>query len=98
AGIVLPDADPKEIAEGLFLGAFINNGQTCACLKRLYVHDSLYDAVCESLVAYAAHIPVGDGLSEQSILGPVQNRMQLDIVASYVEDARAKGGRVLIGG
>ncbi|TGQ89141.1 aldehyde dehydrogenase family protein [Mesorhizobium sp. M8A.F.Ca.ET.208.01.1.1] len=98
AGIVLPDADPKEIAEGLFWGAFINNGQTCACLKRLYVHDSLYDAVCESLVAYAAHIPVGDGLSEQSILGPVQNRMQLDIVASYVEDARAKGGRVLIGG
>ena len=98
AGIVLPDADPKEIAEGLFWGAFINNGQTCACLKRLYVHDSLYDAVCESLVAYAANIPVGDGLSEQSILGPVQNRMQLDIVASYVEDARAKGGRVLIGG
>lgn len=98
AGIVLPDADPQEIAEGLFWGAFINNGQTCACLKRLYVHDSLYDAVCESLVAYAANVPVGDGLSEQSLLGPVQNRMQLDVVASYVEDARAKGGRVLIGG
>lgn len=98
AGIVLPDADPQEIAEGLFWGAFINNGQTCACLKRLYVHDSLYDAVCESLVAYAAKVPVGDGLSEQSILGPVQNRMQLDIVASYVDDARAKGGRVLTGG
>lgn len=98
AGIVLPDADPKEIAEGLFWGAFINNGQTCACLKRLYVHDSIYDAVCEQLAVYAAGIVVGDGLSEQSILGPVQNRMQFDIVSSYVEDARAKGGRVLTGG
>ena len=39
AGIVLPDADPKAIAEGLFWGAFINTGQTCAALKRLYVHD-----------------------------------------------------------
>ena len=40
AGIVLPDVDPKEIAEGLFWGAFINGGQACAALKRLYVHDA----------------------------------------------------------
>ena len=39
AGIVLPDADPAKIAEGLFWGAFINNGQTCAAMKRLYVHE-----------------------------------------------------------
>ena len=45
AGIVLPDADPKAIAEGLFWGAFINTGQTCAALKRLYVHDDIYDDV-----------------------------------------------------
>ena len=48
AGIVLPDADPKQIAQGLFWGAFINNGQTCAALKRLYVHDSIFDEVCRS--------------------------------------------------
>lgn len=98
AGIVLPDADPQEIAEGLFWGAFINNGQTCAALKRLYVHDSIYDAVCEALAAYAANVKVGDGLAEDSVLGPVQNRMQFDIVTQCVEDARAKGGRVLTGG
>ena len=56
AGIVLDDADPKVIAEGLFWGAFINTGQTCAALKRLYVPDSLYDAVCEELVAVALPI------------------------------------------
>lgn len=98
AGIVLPDADPKEIAEGLFWGAFINSGQTCACLKRLYVHDSLYEAVCAELAAYAGTVTVGDGLAETSLLGPVQNRAQFDIVASYVEEARAKGGRILVGG
>jgi acyl-CoA reductase-like NAD-dependent aldehyde dehydrogenase len=49
AGIVLPDADPKAIAPGLFWGAFINGGQTCAALKRLYVHESIYERVCEEL-------------------------------------------------
>lgn len=98
AGIVLPDADPKAIAEGLFWGAFINNGQTCAALKRLYVHDSLYDGVCDALVAYAANIKTGDGMAEDSMLGPLQNRMQFDIVSSFVRDAVAKGARVLTGG
>lgn len=98
AGIVLPNVDAKAIAEGLFWGAFINGGQTCAALKRLYVHDSVYDDVCRELTAYARNVPMGDGLADGSILGPLQNRMQYDIVSSYVEDAKAKGGRVLIGG
>ena len=97
AGIVLPDADPAAIAEGLFWGAFINNGQTCAALKRLYVHDRIHDAVCDALVAYAEKIPVGDGLDEASILGPVQNRMQHGKVSALVA-AAADRGRVLLGG
>ncbi|HRO10892.1 aldehyde dehydrogenase family protein [Amaricoccus sp.] len=97
AGIVLPDADPAKIAEGLFWGAFINNGQTCAAMKRLYVHESIHDAVCEALAAYARAIPVGDGLDEASALGPVQNRMQFDKVARLVADA-AERGKVLVGG
>ncbi|MGL4311036.1 MAG: aldehyde dehydrogenase family protein, partial [Paracoccaceae bacterium] len=97
AGIVLPDADPAAIAEGLFWGAFINNGQTCAAMKRLYVHDSIHDAVCEALVAYAAKIPVGNGSEEGSVLGPIQNRMQFDKVSRLVADA-AKRGEVLMGG
>ncbi|WP_137130903.1 aldehyde dehydrogenase family protein [Rhizobium sp. FY34] len=98
AGIVLPDADPKAIAEGLFWGAFINSGQTCACLKRLYVHDSIYDAVCEALAAYAGQIKLGDGLADDSVLGPLQNAQQFAIVSDYVNDAIEKGGRVLTGG
>ncbi|ASY57609.1 MULTISPECIES: aldehyde dehydrogenase family protein [Sinorhizobium] len=97
AGIVLPDADPEEIAEGLFWGAFINNGQTCAAMKRLYVHESVHDAVCDALVAFARNIAVGDGMDETSILGPIQNRMQFDKVAALVADAKTRG-RVLLGG
>ena len=97
AGIVLPDADPKAIAEGLFWGAFINNGQTCAAMKRLYVHDSIHDEVCKELVAYAAQIPVGHGLEEGSVLGPLQNRLQFEKVAGLVEDAKTRG-QVLLGG
>ncbi len=98
AGIVLPDADPGRIAEGLFWGAFINNGQTCAALKRLYVHDSLYDQVCQALTDYASKITVGDGLDEKSVLGPVQNAMQFNKLRELVDDAKAKGGRILLGG
>jgi acyl-CoA reductase-like NAD-dependent aldehyde dehydrogenase len=98
AGIVLPDVDPKQIAEGLFWGAFINNGQACAALKRLYVHDNIYADVCDSLAAYAGNIPVGDGLDEKNMLGPVQNRMQYDKVGRLVEVAKSAGGRVLLGG
>ena len=98
AGIVLADADPKAIAEGLFWGAFINSGQTCACLKRLYVHDSIYEDVCRELAAFTKNITIGDGLSETSILGPVQNARQLETVVKLVEDARQKGGRILTGG
>lgn len=97
AGIVLADADPQKIAEGLFWGAFLNNGQTCAAMKRLYVHESIHDAVCDALVAYAKNIPVGNGLDEASMLGPVQNRMQFDKVARLVADAKGRG-KVLLGG
>lgn len=97
AGIVLPDCDPRAIAEGLFWGAFINNGQTCAAMKRLYVHDSIHDAVCDELAAFARNIPMGNGLDETSVLGPVANRMQFDKVSRLVADA-AQSGRIILGG
>lgn len=97
AAIVLPDADPQAIAEGLFWGAFINNGQTCAAMKRLYVHESIHDAVCDALGAFASKITMGNGMDEASMLGPVQNRLQFDKVARLVADAKTRG-RVIVGG
>ncbi|GAA2043572.1 aldehyde dehydrogenase family protein [Agromyces tropicus] len=98
AGIVLPDVDPRAIADGVFWGAFINTGQTCAALKRLYVHEDVYDDVCEALVDVARAMPMGVGLDEANVLGPLQNRRQFDIVDRLVESAKADGARVLLGG
>jgi acyl-CoA reductase-like NAD-dependent aldehyde dehydrogenase len=98
AGIVLPDVDPRAIAEGLFWGAFINTGQTCAALKRLYVHADVYDEVCQALVEVARAMPMGRGLDEDNVLGPLQNRAQYEIVARLVDAARDAGARILLGG
>jgi acyl-CoA reductase-like NAD-dependent aldehyde dehydrogenase len=98
AGIVLPDVDPKTIAPKLFGACFHNNGQTCACLKRLYVHESIYEEVCAELASIARQTIVGDGLEKDTKLGPVQNKEQLEIVKELAEDARAHGARFLSGG
>lgn len=98
AGIVLPDVDPEAIAEGLFWGAFINTGQTCAALKRLYVHTDVYDEVCAALVEVGRQMPMGPGLEEQNVLGPLQNKAQYDIVAGLVDAAVGAGAKVLLGG
>lgn len=98
AGIVLPDVDPKAIAPQLFGVGFHNNGQTCACLKRLYVHDSLYEPLVAELARIAKVTVVGDGLRPETQLGPVQNKAQRDFVHELVEDARAQGARILSGG
>jgi len=98
AGIVLPDVDPKAVAGKLFGVAFHNNGQTCACLKRLYVHESVYEALCAELARLARAVAVGDGMQPENLLGPVQNPQQRAYVDELVADARARGVRILAGG
>ncbi len=98
AAIVLPDADPKAMAMGMFWGAFINMGQTCAAAKRLYVHESLYDAVVAELKALATAMPMGNGMDDGIVMGPIQNRMQFDKVVSLVDQARAGGATIVCGG
>jgi len=97
-GIVLPGADVSALAEKLFWGAFINTGQTCAALKRLYVHESLYDEVVDTLAAIAAEMPMGPGTDEGSALGSLTTDQQFGIVSSLVDDARERGARIVTGG
>lgn len=98
AAIVLPDADLETIVPKIFATAFINNGQTCAALKRLYVHEDIHDALCEALTGMANSMTTGDGMDENSDFGPLQNEEQFNIVKNLVEDAKANGGNVLCGG
>ena len=98
AGIVLPDVNVKEVAPKLFGVCFHNNGQTCAALKRLYVHESQYEELGQAMAELAKKVKVGDGMEEGTELGPVQNLAQLEIVQDLAESARADGGRFLAGG
>lgn len=99
AGIILPDAkNLDEIALGVFQGAFLNMGQTCAALKRLYVHSSQYDEVCKKLTDIAKSQKVGNGMQDDVTFGPLTNQAQLDFISELVEDARKNGAKILCGG
>jgi len=97
AGIVLDDVNPKEAAPKLFQSAFQNNGQVCIAMKRLYVHESIYDEMCTELAKIADQAIVGDGLMQGTQLGPLQNRMQYEKVKELLDDAKLHG-KVIAGG
>lgn len=98
AAIILPDIDVKENASAIFEAAFINNGQTCAALKRLYVHEDIYEEMCEELTTIANTVTVANGMEEGAQLGPIQNRAQFELVRELVDDAKGSGARILTGG
>ena len=98
AGILLPGSNVAPLLDKLFWGCFLNAGQTCAALKRLYVHEDQYQAVCEQLAAYVSKIPVGDGADPKNLIGPLTNAMQRDKVAHLVESAQRQGAKILAGG
>jgi acyl-CoA reductase-like NAD-dependent aldehyde dehydrogenase len=94
AGIVLDDAKPAEVAQGIFNGAFMNCGQVCIALKRLYVHESIYDEMCEELIKLADAAVVDDGLAQGAQIGPLQNKAQYEKVAALIDEARSNGATV----
>jgi acyl-CoA reductase-like NAD-dependent aldehyde dehydrogenase len=98
AAIVLEDADPKEVAPKIFDAATILSGQGCIAIKRLYVHDSIYDIVCDELGRLARATVVGDGLEPGTQMGPIQNQAQFEKVKGFLEDARQNGTIVAGGG
>lgn len=95
AAVVLPGTDVGAIAEELFWGAFLNMGQTCACIKRLYVHDEVYDAMVSALSDLARQMPIGDGMNESNLIGPLQNEMQFNKVKDLIADAKQQDCKVM---
>lgn len=98
AAIVLPDVDPKAVAQQLFWAAFQNSGQLCVAAKRIYVHADVYDAIAHEMVEYARQVKVGDGAQQGVDMGPVQNRMQFEKVKGLIAETKADGSTFLIGG
>ena len=96
--IVLPDVDVARTAKRLFWGAFENCGQVCSAIKRVYVPESLYESMVAHLAEMARGVKVGNGLDEDSQLGPINNQPQFERVQELVEDARHSGARMVTGG
>ena len=97
AAIVLGDVDPKEAAPKIFGAAFQNSGQVCIAVKRAYVHESIYDAMCDELAKLADAAVMGDGLQQGVTIGPLQNKSQFEKVLGLIEDAKTQG-KVIAGG
>ncbi len=98
AAIVLDDVDPRAIAPKLFFASFVNSGQVCMAIKRIYAHERVYAALCEALAAEARKAKVGNGLEPDTQLGPIQNREQYDRLVGILDDTKRSGARILAGG
>jgi acyl-CoA reductase-like NAD-dependent aldehyde dehydrogenase len=93
--IVLPDADLAKALPAIFTSGFTNAGQVCVAIKRVYAHESVYSEVVEGLVAAASAARLGNGLTDGTTMGPLNNRPQLDRVSGLVEDAAGRGAKVI---
>lgn len=96
--ILMPDTDYKPLIPSLFDAAFGNSGQWCIAIKRLYVHDSIYDNFVRDFVAYASDKVVGNGMDPNTDLGPIQNKMQYSKLLEMFTDVKANGYKIALGG
>jgi succinate-semialdehyde dehydrogenase/glutarate-semialdehyde dehydrogenase len=96
--IVFDDADIDAAVEGAIASKFRNTGQTCVCVNRFYVQDSVYDAFTQALTRAVQKLRVGNGLLGAFEQGPLINEAALKKVLAHVDDALHKGAKVLTGG
>jgi acyl-CoA reductase-like NAD-dependent aldehyde dehydrogenase len=96
--LVLDDADVDVASSAAVWGAFVNAGQACLSVERCYAHRTLYARFAEACAEKTKKLRVGDGMEPHTDVGPMIQERQLRIVEAHVEDARARGARVLAGG
>ncbi len=96
--IVCEDADLERAARGAVWTAFMNCGQSCGSIERVYVARPVAEAFTARVVELARQVRVGDPLDEGTDMGPMANAGQLAVVEEHIADARAKGAAVPVGG
>ncbi|KAI0111155.1 aldehyde dehydrogenase [Nemania sp. FL0031] len=94
--IVCADIDPVAVADKLTFFAFCNAGQICMSIKRVYVHDSVYDEVLSAMIKKTKSLKVGS--DADSFLGPVANEAQFERLKGVYEDIETKGFKIAVGG
>ena len=96
--IVFNDADIDEAVEGAMASKFRNTGQTCVCANRLLVQDRVYDEFSQKLAKAVGEMRIGDGLEGETEQGPLIDMAAVEKVEEHIEDAVAKGAKVIAGG
>jgi len=96
--IVFEDADLDAAVSGAMQSKYRNAGQTCVCTNRFYVHESLHDAFVEKLSQASKRLVIGPGLDKGVQLGPLIDQQAINKVEQHVQDAVAKGARLITGG
>ncbi len=96
--IVFDDADLDTAVEGLMVAKFRNTGQSCVGANRIFVQDGVYDAFAEKFAQRVAAMKVGNGLDEATEVGPLIDVAAVAKVQEHIDDAVAKGAKILTGG
>ncbi|MBD2462842.1 aldehyde dehydrogenase family protein [Oscillatoria sp. FACHB-1407] len=95
---VAEDVDVATVAPAVADGAFYNTGQSCCAVERIYVHDQIYEAFVDTFMATVRDFQMGDPTDENTYIGPLARAAQVDFLKYQVEDAIAKGAKLLCGG
>lgn len=95
--IIMPDADLEQAIPGAAMSIFFNSGQVCFAGSRLLVHRDVYDQVLEGVAQFARSLPIGNGLEESTMIGPVVSETQKNRILSYVDIGREEGSEVIGG-
>jgi acyl-CoA reductase-like NAD-dependent aldehyde dehydrogenase len=96
--LVLDDADIDVASSAAVWGAFMNAGQACLSVERCYVHRSLYQPFLTACAQKTKKLHVASGTNPQTDVGPLIHQRQLQVVEAHVQDAIARGARVVVGG
>lgn len=96
--IVFDDADLESAVDGAIASKYRNAGQTCVCANRLYVQDGVYEQFVQLYAEKVRALKIGNGFDDGAVLGPMIEPAALDKVQQHVDDALAKGGRLVTGG
>jgi succinate-semialdehyde dehydrogenase/glutarate-semialdehyde dehydrogenase len=96
--IVLPDADIERTARSLVWGGFINSGQACVSVERVYAHREIHDLLLERIVDLTQKIRQGDPMESEVDVGAIIDPRQIEIARSQIADATARGATIHTGG
>jgi betaine-aldehyde dehydrogenase len=96
--IVLPGADLEAAARELAFAKYLYAGQTCTAPERVYLHESIHDDFLELFVEYSRAVKVGDPADPATEMGPVASRRAIEAIKAQLEEAVARGGRIVLGG